>query len=150
MRRALRTNALVALVLLPISTSGQASPEPGPRCAATSAVGPCFRVHGRLFAANGAPTFRIWVVGTRRILGVHGDDAEAGRPTGYPACLVPHIGFDKNLYADFTVCPVAPDRPGRMRPVCIESASNLVSEEAGAAGDRQRVRKIEGTCTDPR
>jgi hypothetical protein len=107
-------------------------------------------VHGRLFAANGAPTFRIWVVGTHRILGVHDDDAEAGRPVGYPDCLRPHIGFEKNLYADFTVCPVAPDRPGRMRPVCIESASNLVSEELRANVGDARVRRIEEACTDPR
>jgi hypothetical protein len=104
-----------------------------------------------VFVANGTPGLRIWVVGTKRILGVHNDDVEAGQPRGYPDCLLPHIGFDKDLYADFTICPVAPDRQGRMRPVCIESASNMVGEEylGTAAGGQQRVQKIEGVCADP-
>ncbi len=34
-------------------------------------VGVCFTVHGRLSAWNGAPTMRIWRIGTKRILGVH-------------------------------------------------------------------------------
>ena len=34
-------------------------------------VDSCHIVHGRLMAYNGTPTFRIWVVGTKRLLGVH-------------------------------------------------------------------------------
>jgi len=141
---------LAAGLALAIPTSGKTSDQPGPRCAATSAVGPCFLVHGRLVEANGTPGLRILVVGTKRILGVHNDDVEPGQPAGYPKCLLPHFGPGKDLSADFTVCPVAPDREGRMRPVCIESASNMVvSERQSATQDQQRVQRIAGVCADP-
>jgi hypothetical protein len=29
------------------------------------------------------------------------------------------------LYGDFEVCPLTPEHPGAMRPVCVESAKNL-------------------------
>src|SRR5439155_26631041 len=38
-------------------------------------VGDCFRVHGRLAYYNGNPSFRIWRIGTDRILGVQDDEA---------------------------------------------------------------------------
>jgi hypothetical protein len=34
-------------------------------------VAKCFVVHGRLSFYNGAPSARIWKIGTKRILGVH-------------------------------------------------------------------------------
>jgi hypothetical protein len=34
-------------------------------------VGPCFTIHGRMYAANGSPSYRIWIVGSNRIFGVH-------------------------------------------------------------------------------
>ena len=44
-----------------------------PRCKGNPAlVGQCFTIHGRLRAYNGNPTFRIWPIGTRRIVGVTG------------------------------------------------------------------------------
>jgi hypothetical protein len=47
-------------------------------------------------------------------------------PTNIRDC----VGWDKlqNLYADFLVCPLAAERRGHMRPVCVESASELVLE----------------------
>ena len=32
--------------------------------------GPCFKVRGRMAFYNGAPSLRIWPVGTERILGI--------------------------------------------------------------------------------
>jgi hypothetical protein len=149
--RSLRIAVLAAGLGVAIPAFGQASAQPGLRCATASATGPCFVIHGRLFAANGTPGLRIWVVGTKRILGVHNDDVEPGEPGGYPACLSSHVGFGTNLYADFTVCPVAPDREGWMRPVCIESASNMVIENYlhTAAVEERRIEKIKGVCADP-
>lgn len=39
-------------------------------------VASCFTLHGRLFVGNGAPSMRIWRVGTKRILGVLPSEAE--------------------------------------------------------------------------
>lgn len=64
---------------------------------------------------NGNPTYRIWPVGTDRLLGVRGsclDALELGKWTPY---------MDKELWADFTVSAVTPQRPGVMRFVCIRS-----------------------------
>lgn len=92
---------------------------------------PCRTVHGRMSLANGFPTVRIGVIGSRRILGV----------------IQPHERFDDlpanvraiwsgggdeamwatELYGDFRVCSAAPDRPGRMRMVTLVSASGLVA-----------------------
>jgi hypothetical protein len=90
-------------------------------------AGECFTVHGRLFAANGNPGVRIWRIGTGRILGVHncnGDfDSEDVVPANIRAVL---RNGDSDIYGDYTVCPFRNDHPGRMRPVCIKRAMNLV------------------------
>lgn len=82
-------------------------------------VGKAFTVHGRLSAWNGAPTHRIWIVGTKRMLGVH-----AGTPM--PDNLKPFTqSFDVQVIGDFVVCPVTTSRPGVMQMVGIVSASHL-------------------------
>jgi len=80
-------------------------------------VGPAFTVRGRLSCWNGAPTLRIWIVGTNRILGVRGTSK------------VPHEvepgTFNTEVWADFVVYPLTKPKPGVMQFVCIESASNI-------------------------
>jgi hypothetical protein len=48
--------------------------------------GECFWVRGRLSAANGNPTFRIWPIGTHRMLGVLGHQAMGTSLTFLPMC----------------------------------------------------------------
>jgi len=108
-----------AILLVPQTASAQA-------CKGRSEiVAACFTVHGRLSAYNGAPTFRIWRIGTRRILGVAG-----GEDPVMPPSLRAQAGFDADLFGDYEVCPFTPERPGRMQMVCIESASRLVRRDA--------------------
>ena len=89
----------------------------------TMAANPCFWIHGRLSAWNGAPTFRIWRIGTSRILGVKGDLLPPALRTRLPA-----DSFKANLIGDFRVCPISHDRPGRMRMITIADARHLVAE----------------------
>lgn len=66
-------------------------------------------------AWNGNPTWRIWPVGTRRLLGIRSacaDTLDLGE-------LTPYSG--KELWADFTVSAITPQRPGMMQFVCIRS-----------------------------
>jgi len=85
----------------------------------TRVVGACFTVHGRLSNWNGAPTRRIWVIGTRRILGVRDD-------TDLPKILEDKLGdFDDIVTADFGVCPLTKKQAGHMRIVCVASVSNI-------------------------
>ncbi|HZZ34206.1 MAG TPA: hypothetical protein VFE03_00680 [Caulobacteraceae bacterium] len=76
----------------------------------------CRWVHGRLFAANGNPTFRIAVAG--RILGVRlaDDQGLADLPAPLPRLMAPDA-FAVDVVADFRVCPITRARPGRMRAV---------------------------------
>jgi hypothetical protein len=104
-----------------------------PHCARRHVVAdPCFFVHARLTFANGAPTVRLWPVGTRRLLGVFGGgDGDAASPTLLPPAVVSVAmpaapGSMRAVVGDFRVCPLATQRPGWMRPVCLESATHVV------------------------
>ena len=145
--RQLLLGTLAAIVLLssgPVSAEDRSAPRA--HCKGNpELVEPCFTVHGRLFAANGTPSLRIWPIGTKRILGVHHDE----EPWSVPGCLSPHIGFDKDLYADFLLCPFTHERTGRMRFVCIESASRMLVQDStsASAGGKPRFYKLAGTCS---
>jgi len=80
----------------------------------------CYSIRGVLFYANGAPSTRIWVVGTKHILGVH--DEEDGMPE-YISKLIPN--FNDEVHGNFFVCPYSKKQLGHMQSVCIESGKNL-------------------------
>jgi hypothetical protein len=122
------TRALVlALAASIAATAALAESEcrPGPRI-----VGDCFWLHGRLDAWNGNPTFRIWRVGGKRILGLDsaGDPGSDPRP---PAVINAMSGgadaFSTSVWGDYRVCPFTRVRPGRMQFVCIAKADHLVA-----------------------
>jgi hypothetical protein len=88
---------------------------------------PCFWVEGRLSAANGAPTWRIWPRGTRRLLGVVSRSGSAERADLLPAeVLRLNPDFDHSVRGQFRVCPLGSDRPGAMRFVTLVEARGLV------------------------
>jgi len=90
-------------------------------CAANpELVAPCFAVHGRLSFWNGAPSARIWRVGTTRMLGIHADVLPPGL-----APLATGTGFDTEIWGTFSVCPFTLRKPGHMQFVCIESWRDL-------------------------
>ena len=99
---------------------------------ATDAAGApiCTRVHGRLFAANGTPSLRIWPVGTRRLLGVHDDANPDALPPELRGDHAPSMGATDDarveVYGDFTVCPLTRDRPGHMRMVTVKAVTHPV------------------------
>lgn len=84
-------------------------------------VGACFPVHGRLSAYNGNPTFRIWPIGTHRLLGVIDDEERLSVPVRIRRL----IGFERDIFADFIVCPLSHARPGHMQFVCVEAAGHV-------------------------
>ena len=127
----------IALLATACSAAGAARAD---ACAENPKSGPCFTVHGRMAQGNGNPGVRIWIVGTRKMLGVLPDDPA---PLA-PACLLEDIAGGNRLYADFVVCPLEPERAGAMRPVCVQSASHRIVEEPG--GD---ARSVAGVCAGP-
>ena len=120
--------AVFVILLCAFQEAGGMTPEEV--CSHDSVfVGPCYTVHGRMYAANGSPSYRIWVVGTHRILGVHEGLGETA--CSPPALLDSLVGKeDKVVYADFVVRPVTPDHPGWMRMVCVASARRIVTRPA--------------------
>jgi hypothetical protein len=101
--------------------------------ASAQLVGRCFWIHGRLGAWNGAPTFRIWRVGSHRILGVNtaanGGDSEQQPLPPEVLKATPKAAdlFSTDLYGDYRVCPFTRSRPGRMQYVCIAKATRLIA-----------------------
>src|SRR5689334_8946025 len=88
--------------------------------AADKNPGPCYKVRGRLEYYNGAPSTRIWVVGTHRMLGVHSED------NNLPLNVKPLLkNFDDVIFADFVDCPVTRQREGWMQLVEVKSASHV-------------------------
>ena len=89
--------------------------------------GPCFQLRGRLSIYNGTPSLRLWPVGTTRLLGI--SEGRFAHPDidNIPRQVRARLGsLDDEVFADFTVCPFASDKPGVMRLICVESATNIV------------------------
>ena len=81
----------------------------------------CYTVHGRLSAWNGSPSLRIWIVGTKRILGVE----EYPVASTLPAEVQDQLDWGVEAWGNFNVCPFTPDRPAAMRMVCVQSAKHV-------------------------
>jgi hypothetical protein len=83
--------------------------------------GACYDVHGRLSFWNGAPSTRIWIIGTHRMLGVHDED------NNLPPNLAKLLkgDFDDEVFGNFVVCPLTRAQPGVMQMVYVTSASRL-------------------------
>jgi hypothetical protein len=82
-----------------------------------------------MFFPNGNPPVRISRIGTKRILGVldgaKRDDTDAVLPEDLRGRLGPE--WDKyEVYGDFDVCPLAPERPGHMQFVCLKDAGHIL------------------------
>ncbi|HWV99198.1 MAG TPA: hypothetical protein VNZ64_05835 [Candidatus Acidoferrum sp.] len=82
-----------------------------------------FTVHGRLSFYNGTPSFRIWIVGTKRILGIRQNGNEQ---PDVPKDLRNLISLDRDVFGDFTVEPLTPSEPGVMQTVRVLSVSKIV------------------------
>ncbi|HEY1632717.1 MAG TPA: hypothetical protein VGF56_15480 [Rhizomicrobium sp.] len=93
-------------------------------------IAPCFALHGRLQAWNGNPTFRIWRIGTRRVLGV---EDNGGQPYLPPAIrkVLGDDAFGKRVTADYRVCPLTKARKGWMQIVCVMDARNITLQRDG-------------------
>src|SRR5438105_15763710 len=73
--------ALIAVLAL-CAVVAQAIPQAAAKrkipCKTPENAASCYRAHGRLNFANGAPSYRIWKIGTKRILGIYSG------PLAYP------------------------------------------------------------------
>ena len=85
-------------------------------------------VHGRLTYYNGNPSSRIWIVGTKRLLGVRDSDGEVAH---MPKELRDLMSWDREIFADFVIDSITPYKHGVMQMVRVVSASKIVVTEKG-------------------
>jgi len=83
-------------------------------------------VHGRLSFYNGNPSCRIWIVGTKHLLGVRESGDEVA---DMPKQLRDLMADDREIFADFVVESLTPYRQGEMQMVRVVSASKIVVTE---------------------
>jgi hypothetical protein len=86
---------------------------------------PCFSLPGRLTCHQGYPAWRIWWIGTKRILGAGHEEPNFPAPLTQ---ILESSGFDVErsaIYADFVVCPLTKQQPGLMQHVRVDSAKNI-------------------------
>lgn len=114
--------AVIVLSYVPSAGANECRDDP-------EVVGQCFTVHGRV-AVGADMTTDLWPVGTKRLLGiqyppesVRNRYAEPFIPENLKVVLNPETA----VFGDFVVCPFTTDVPGRLRFVCIQSASHLVA-----------------------
>jgi hypothetical protein len=116
-------SALLALCFIcPLTVSASdtevASCRKDPRVIAA-----CYTVHGRLNNWNGNPTRRIWITGTKRMLGLRDG-------TELPVALQkPLTDFDHEVYGDFEFCPFTPQKSGVMQVGCLAGVNNYQVRE---------------------
>jgi hypothetical protein len=79
--------------------------------------------------ANGAPSVRIWEIGTHRVLGVvQQDERFDDLPANIRRLWAAHgddAMWSSDLFGDFRVCPVTKSKPGRMQFVRVKQAARL-------------------------
>ena len=121
--------SLAVATLTSVASPADAAPDKAATCKASRlAVGESFRVRGRLYAADGGGSgYRIWLVGTKRVVWVSGR-VDPPLPAQLEDAFVP---FGEVVYGDFTLQALAADRPGHMREVCIVDVERYVVRPAG-------------------
>ena len=101
-------------------------------------VDECYETRGRLQAANGNPSVRIWKVGTKRVLGVINENLE-----NLPTKVKEEFSFGVFVFADYKVCPLTKEKPGQMQMVCVESMKNIRIEDYRENPDVPVVTRIQ-------
>ncbi len=112
-------------------------------CKVPANTASCHWIHGRLAAYNGAPAFRLWEIGTHRLLGIssgpNATDPLDNEHPEFPASVRDKLKpFENKIVGDFEVCPLEQKKTGWMQAACIESAKKIVVakwEERKAIGN---------------
>jgi hypothetical protein len=126
--KAFKCTAILLLLIFSRDILGQAEAPKSPLMpcrAQPSLVSKCFTVRGRLSLYNGAPTIRLWRVGTKRMLGVSSSYSQAGY-SSIPEEIEKRLDWETEVWGDFLVCPFTPLRAKEMQMICIENGKNLV------------------------
>jgi hypothetical protein len=97
-------------------------------------------LHGRLSFYNGSPSFRIWVVGTHKIMGVQDADKPGVTMPRELLDILSQNLSDIQIFADFEVIPLTEPKKGVMQIVRINAAKNIIVTHR----DLAIIRRVEG------
>ena len=127
---------VIAVFVVVQSAVAQQSPRRDIPCKTPANAASCYWTHGRLLEANGNPSFRLWKIGTHRVLGIYSgpsvdrsglDNEGPELPTNIQSI------FDSNrgpvIYGDFDICPLDKEQSGTMQAACIETAKNVAVKD---------------------
>jgi hypothetical protein len=129
--------ALISAFIL-CAIAAQAFPQNSAKrkipCQTAENAASCYWTRGRLNLYNGNPSYRIWKVGTKRILGVYSGPSRFPPKTSqdsenpeWPANIDKVFDPSENwIFADFEICPLDAERKGEMQDVCIEAAKHIL------------------------
>jgi hypothetical protein len=153
----MRYAAISALILCALAA--QALPQaPAPAqpatpnrkipCKTPDNAATCYWTHGRLSVYNGDPSWRLWKIGTSRILGIFSgpshfpprtdqdmEDPELPENLNRIYALSYRqrraandfwLALPDRAFGDFEICPLEPERKGEMQAACIEATKNIV------------------------
>lgn len=126
---------MLLCVALVLAASPQQSTKRKVACKTPENAKSCYWTHGRLSIYNGNPDFRLWKIGTHRLLGIYSGPGFGPFDPGLneeddlelPANLEKYDYTKVSVFGDFEVCPLVAEKEGRMQPACIEAARNLIS-----------------------
>ena len=112
-------------------------------CKTPEVANSCYWTRGRLSVANGNPSYRLWKIGTNRLLGIYSgpaafngqaqskyalDNEGPQLPSNVEDALWKSVKgpWPNIIYADFQVCSLEKEKPETMQAACIQSAKNIV------------------------
>lgn len=123
-------------LVLSVDGTTQRSPKRQIACKSPQNTATCYWAHGRLAVYNGTPSYRLWKIGTHRILGISSGpnaeqrDALDNEHPEFPANVERAFKTPfSRIFADFEICPLEPEHAGWMQSACIESAKNIVVDK---------------------
>src|SRR5258707_12519411 len=115
-------NVLSSLALILFAIAAALSPTtvvPDKSCREhPQLIGKCFAVRGRLSVYNGTPAIRLWIIGTRRMLGVSEQRFKLPGYRNLPENLQQQLNGDNQIVGAFLVCPFTKPKPREMQLVC--------------------------------
>jgi hypothetical protein len=92
-------------------------------------VNECLNVRGRLSVYNGFLNYRIWPIGTHRLLAAVGGDGSCCEDKSILPLdinkLLSVAPFRTQIFANWRVCPLTRQKPGVMQHVCVQRAEHL-------------------------
>ena len=122
------------IAILPLGAQGFLQNPPKRRipCKTPENAALCYWTRGRLQEHEGTPAYRLWKIGTHHVLGIYSgpgatksntlDNEDPEFPANVRTAMKSGV---VQVFADFEVCPLEPERRGSMQSACIESGKKL-------------------------